>query len=67
MFTKLYTTYVRPHLEYCRNPHLKKDIFKLAATKLVPENRFKDYNSRLSILGLQKSSDRRTRCVLIQF
>ena len=65
MFTKLYTTYVRPHLEYCSaawNPHLKKDIFKLervqrAATKLVPEIRFLDYNSRLSILGLQKLSD----------
>ena len=75
MFTKLYTTYVRPHLEYCSaawNPHLKKDIFKLesvqrAATKLVPEIRFLDYNSRLSILGLQKLSDRRTRGDLIQF
>jgi hypothetical protein len=71
MFTKLYTTYVRLHPEYCSaawNPHLKKDASKLesvqrAANKLVSGIRFLDYDSRLSILGFQKLSERKTKVI----
>jgi hypothetical protein len=74
LFVKLYTTYVRPHLEYCSaawTPRFQKDIKKLEqvqrrATKLVPQIKFMDYETRLAKLNLPTLEDRRIRGDLIQ-
>jgi hypothetical protein len=73
-FKILFTTYVRPILEYgapawC--PYRKKDIKKIEkvqrrATKLVPAIRNKKYGDRLKLLGLATLEERRNRGDLIQ-
>jgi hypothetical protein len=74
MFVKLFTVYVRPHLEYCNvvwSPYRKREIFRLEqvqrrATKLVPQIKFMNYESRLANLGLPTLEWRRQRGDLIQ-
>ena len=73
-FRLLFTSYVRPILEYgssAWNPYLKKDIKKIEkvqrrATKLVPQLRNKSYEMRLKMLELQTLEERRIRGDLIQ-
>ena len=74
MWKKLYTTYVRPHLEFAVpvwNPYLKGDIEALEriqhrATKIAHDLRGLDYSSRCVKLDLSTLKDRRTRGDLIQ-
>ena len=74
VLVKLFTSYVRSHLEYCSfvwNPYRKKDIKKLKqvqrrATKLVPELHHLIYESRLVNLGLKTLEVSRYRGDLIQ-
>ncbi|CAF0904905.1 unnamed protein product [Brachionus calyciflorus] len=73
-FKILFTTYVRPILEYgsvAWYPHRKHDIKRIEnvqrrATKLVPSIRNKNYSDRLITLGLKTLEDRRLRGDLIQ-
>ena len=75
LLLKLFTTYVRPHLEYFSsvcNPYRKKDVKKLdqvqrKAIKLVSERRHLNYEPRLATLGLKTLEVRRERGDLIQF
>ena len=72
-FKTIYTTYVRPKLEYAVqawNPYYAKDIEILErvqkyATSLVPELRNLNYSQRLDRLKLYSLEDRRTRGDLI--
>ena len=69
MFIRVYKTYVRPYLEYCVaawRPSKKKDINRLErvqrrATKLVPQLRYMNYESRLANLGLSTLEESRLR------
>ena len=71
----LYTSYVRPHLEYASPvccPYLVKDIKILEevqkrATKLIPNLKNLPYNDRLKELGLTTLEIRRQRGDAIQF
>ncbi|CAF0882457.1 unnamed protein product [Brachionus calyciflorus] len=71
---KLYTSLVRPHLEYDISswcPFLEKDIKELGklqhrATKLVPKLRNLEYHKRLSRMNLTNLRTRRLRGDLIQ-
>ena len=71
----LYVSLVRPHLEFAVpvwNPYLKKDIEKLEdiqnkATRLVPTLKKKEYEFRLTKLGLTTLETRRKRGDLIEF
>ena len=73
-FKALYTTYVRPHLDYCLSavgPHMARDIKKLEqvqrrATKLVREIRSFSYEERLQELDLISMKDRAIRGDLIE-
>ena len=75
MFVRLYKTYVRSHLEYniaAWIPSKKKEISRLErvqrrATKLVPQLRYMNYESRLANLGLPTLEERRLRGDLIQY
>lgn len=70
----LYTSLVRPHLEYANSswcPYLKKDLEMLEkiqrrATKLVPNIKRLNYQDRLSVFGLTDLKTRRMRGDLIQ-
>ena len=73
-FTKIYTSFVRPHLEYAQSvwsPHLKKHIHMLEnvqmrATKLVDGLQRLDYSERLNRLNLPTLVFRRMRGDLIE-
>jgi ribonuclease P/MRP protein subunit RPP40 len=74
MWKKLYTTYIRPHLEYAVqvwNPHLKGDIECLEkvqrrATKVSESLKHLTYEERLKRLNLTTLEDRRTRGDMIE-
>ena len=74
IWKKLYTTYVRPHLEFAVsawNPYLQKDINTLEkvqrrATKVSYPIKNLKYEDRLSDLKLTTLQDRRLRGDLIQ-
>jgi len=73
-FKLLYTTYVRPHLDYCWQavgPFMVQDFTALEkvqrrATKLVPEVRSVPYEERLKRLDLWNMKDRALRGDLIE-
>ncbi len=70
----IYTTYVRPHLEFdvsASCPYAKHDIDKLEkvqhrATRLVPALRGLEYEKRMDVLGITTLERRRIRGDLIQ-
>ena len=74
MWKRLYTTYIRPQMEYAIpvwNPYRKSDIYRLEqvkrkATKVPHETRNLAYNERCSRWGLTTHKVRRTRGDLIQ-
>jgi hypothetical protein len=73
-FTKLYKTYVRPHLEYAVqvwNPWNVHDIERLEkvqrrATRQIPGIGKKPYEERLEILGMTTLVERRKRGDMIE-
>ena len=73
-FKLLYTTYVRPHLDYCiqaMGPYMVQDFKALErvqrrATKLVPEIRNLPYEERLKRLNLISMEERVLRGDLIE-
>ena len=74
LFNKLYTSFVRPHLEYAQaiwSPHLRKHInmienVQIRATKLVDGLRTLDYSERLKRLDLPTLAYRRARGDMIE-
>ena len=74
IFTMLYKSLIRPHLEYASciwSPQLKRDKDSIErvqrrATKLVPELKHLPYSSRLQQLGLPTLTYRRRRADLIE-
>ena len=74
MWKKLYTSYVRPLLEFAIpvwNPYQKSDISKLEsvqhrATKIAHGLKSKNYEERCKFLNLTNLGERRTREDLIQ-
>ena len=74
IWKKLYTTYVRPHLEFANSawqPYLKQDIQTLEkvqhrATKVPQDLKKHSYEERCRILDLNSLEERRIRGDLIQ-
>ena len=74
LFTKLYTTFVRPHLEYGQavwSPYLSKHVKKIEkvqehATKLVDGLNAVEYTDRLKTLNLPTLAYRRARGDMIE-
>ena len=74
LFKKLYTTFVRPHLEYAQSlwsPHLRTQIKQLEnvqirATKLVDGMKNMEYSERLEKLDLPTLLYRRERGDMIE-
>ena len=74
LFKQLFTSFVRPHLEYCErvwSPHLRKDINRIEsvqrrATKLVDGLRNLSYEERLRKLDLPTLAFRRLRGDMIE-
>ena len=74
LFKKLYTTFVRPHLEYAQSvwsPHLLKQIIilenvQIRATKLVDDLQHLDYPERLKKLNIPTLAYRRLRGDMIE-
>ena len=74
LFKQLYTSFVRPHLEYCQSiwsPHLKKDIkiiesVQRRATRLVDGFQNLSYEQRLQELDLPTLAFRRRRGDMIE-
>ena len=74
LFKRLYTTFVRPHLEYAQSvwaPHSQKQIDQLErvqmrATKMVDGMGSLDYQTRLEKLGLPTLLYRRNRGDMIE-
>ena len=74
LMKQLYTSMVRPHLEYAVqswSPYLKKDIYALEqiqrrATRIIPEISHLPYEDRLKALNLTTLEDRRIRGDLIE-
>ena len=74
LFTKLYTAFVRPHLEYAQSvwsPHLKKQINMIEAvqrraTKLIDGFYDLNYNERLERLDLPSLAYRRARGDMVE-
>ena len=69
--TKLYNSYVRPHLEYCIQawrPYHRGDIERVQrrATKLVPSLRRLSYEDRLKQLNMYSLERRSKRGDMIQ-
>ena len=75
IWKRLYTTYIRPHLEFAVsawNPYIKKDIETLEkvqrrATKISPTIKNLSYENRLTALKLTTLEKRRIRGDLIQY
>ena len=75
LWTSLYKTYVRPHLEFAVsawNPYLKKDKLALEkvqrrATRMPTSIKDFDYETRKDVMGLTSLETRRLRGDLIQF
>jgi len=74
LFKQLYTTFVRPHLEYCQatwSPHLMKNINEIEAvqrraTKLIDCFKNLSYEERLHRLDLPTLAFRRLRGDMIE-
>ena len=74
LFRRLYTTFVRPHLEYAQSvwaPHLMKYIniierVQERATRLVDGFRNMEYSDRLKLLNLPTMAHRRARGDMIE-
>ena len=74
MFVKLFTAFVRPHLEYAQavwSPHLKKHVdiienVQIRATKLVDGLKDLTYKERLAKLSLPTLAYRRLRGDIIE-
>ena len=74
LFKKLYTTFVRPHLEYGQvvwSPFLKKQInmienVQIRATKLIDGLQNLEYSERLKVLDLPSLVYRRARGDMIE-
>ena len=75
LWKRLYTTYVRPHLEFSIevwNPYMKGDIKTLEqvqrrATRIPHVLKKYNYAARCRILGLTSLKERRVRGDMIQF
>jgi hypothetical protein len=74
-FRILYSTYVRPHLEYCSSVWNSSSILNIKeiekvqehASKIIPQLRNMSYESRLKAIGIPTLSHRRRKGDLIHY